>query len=274
MSFRRGKWLWIILFIAITVLAMYFLSGFIKWIPPLLLIFAYAGAENLPSIIRAIFLLIIISAIAYIFMWFTQSPEYKAGMSAYDNAEYSAAAEHFTKVLTQDPDNFEVLLARCKALRKTGHPEQALADCSRTIQLDTYSNKTDAYAARARVYRDMGMEVKALRNFSLALQNYSWDCMESKWYLLYERGILDINLGKNNAAIQDLKNAFELNKEWYPVWLPLGNAYYNIGNNDMALSAYEKYLNGYDPKEDALPETIKERIFLLRKSNSGRKSEK
>jgi len=262
---RSFKWLWTIFSIIIVILTIYFFSTLLKWILPLLillLLLADSGAENIKESIIAILLIVTASLLAWFFI---VSPEYKAGMAAYDKGEYTAAIKHFDTELKKDSAQPDVLLARCKAMGKAGHPKQALPDCNSAMSLGN-DDTTESYASRARIYNMLGMYRKSWNDFTVAIQQYEWSSSENLWYLLYERSLINLEMDRNDDAIDDLKNAYRLNEEWYPVWLPMGNAYFNKGEREKALQAYEKYMLHYDLKEDKLSGALKQRIMNLRKS--------
>lgn len=250
-----------------------FFSGEIKKTLLALIFLAYAGATNIREGIAGVSRILLTGVIIFLLIWLMESSEYKAGMTAYENGDYSTAIKQFDLDLIRDPDQANVLLVRCKALRKSGQAKQALSDCNKAIRLKYY-DETESYAAKARIYSDIGKYKEALLNFTAALNHYDWSTSESEWYLLYERGIANLNVGNNNDAIKDLKHVLSLKENWYPVWLPMGNAYYNKGNIKNAHQSYEKYMSNYNPKQDLLPETVKKRIFDLRKSNTRNKNDK
>jgi len=264
-SYSLPIWFLLCVLVIICLLAVYFLSGIVKWVILFLITIAYAGL-GVKEGIKGILWLFFISIIAFIILWMMESPEYRSGMRAFENGDYSTAIEKLNQELKKNPDHPKAYLARCLATSKSGRPEQALSDCNKAITLG-HDRKDESYAARSRVYSDLGMLKNAIDDFTVALKYTEWDSISSKWYILYERGIVNEKFGRHDGAIRDFRAVFALNEDWYHAWLPLGNAYYSKGDEQKALQAYKKYLKSYDPKVDSFPEALKRRMLYLRNSH-------
>lgn len=265
---KRGNSLpvWFLVLVGSTacLLVVVLLSGILKWILLALLVIAWAGV-SVKEGIKGFLGLAIICCVAFIALWLLESPEFHAGVAAYKEGDYALAIEKMNQELTNNPKHTEALLYRCQAKRKSGSAKQALPDCNQVINIGC-NQMADAYSARARVHQDMGLLDEAAVDFNFALIHTTWDSTSSKWYLLYERGIVHNLRNQPDAAISDLCEVLALKSDWYHAWWPLGNAYYKKQEFNKALEAYERYLGSYKPSEDSLPEALKIRINQLRQS--------
>jgi tetratricopeptide (TPR) repeat protein len=248
----------------IGVLVLFFFSGIVKWIFLVLVVFAAAGA-GIKDGLRGVCWLVLVSSALFSILWFLESPEYRAGLAAYDKGNFATAIEHLNLEIETHPKKSSAYLIRCQARLKSEQLQEALSDCNRAINLGS-ERKEESHSARARVHRKLGMAEQAVDDFNAALRYVSWDSSVSKWYLLYERGLMNQKLGRSDEAIHDLEETIHLREDWYAAWWPLGNSYFNKGDFKQALAAYERYQKSYDPKVDPFPEALKKRMAHLRKS--------
>jgi tetratricopeptide (TPR) repeat protein len=261
-----GKYYFVVLAMAAVMggLTLFFFSGVIKWIFLTLIVFASAGA-GIKEGLKGVCWLVLVCGIFYLIFWFFESPEYRAGYTAYEKGDYVTAIDNLDLAIKTHPEKGNGYLLRCKAKLKSGQTHAALPDCNLAIMLK-YERKEESYAARARVHKKLDMLEQAVADFTVALKHVNWDSSESKWYLLYERGLVNEQLERSDYAISDLLAAIELNEDWYAAWWPLGNSYFKKGKLILSLSAYEHYRESHDPNVDPFPESLNKRMAYLREA--------
>jgi len=194
--------------------------------------------------------------------WFTESPEYRAGMKAYDKEDFTTAVEKFSIVLADDPKNSEVYLKRGQALWRLGKTSEALLDLNRAIKLD-YVYKDESYAARGLVYADLENPQAAADDFSVAIKE-----LPSATDLC-NRGIMYNRLKRFDLAIKDFKRALKLDDDYTNALWGMGDAFYHQGQWRNALIFYEKYVKS----SDKMPEGLKSRIKVTRQKLVKEKTE-
>jgi tetratricopeptide (TPR) repeat protein len=199
-------------------------------------------------------ILFVACTIITVVIWFLESPEYRAGMDAFDNGDYADAIANFNVVIEKEPDHAEVYVKRCDALRRIGRAADALRDCNRAIRLD-YPFKEESYSVRGKVFAELGKFKKAVNDFSVAIQQ------AANPYDLLQRGYAYNNLGHYNRAIKDFKHALDLDDDFTYAYWGMGNALYRLGKRKAALKAYDKYeKSGKEMKKE-----MKARIESLRR---------
>ena len=82
------------------------------------------------------------------------------------------------------------------------------------------------------------------------------------WYVLFERCRLYNQIKRYDDAIRDCRAALAMNKTFYDVWWPLGNAYYQKKDFRSALDAYSRY----QQNAEKTPEFMQQRIRDLHSS--------
>jgi len=187
-------------------------------------------------------------------IWFTESPEYRAGVNAYDEGDYATAIANFDLVIQKEPDHAEAYLKRCDALRHTGGATDALADCNRAIRLD-YPFKEESYSIRGRVFTELGRFQEAIDDFSVASR------VQPSAYDLVERGNLYNRLKRHKTALKDFNRALHLDKDYVWAYWGMGNALYSLNQRKAALTAYERY----EKSGENMSKAMRARIDSLRK---------
>lgn len=180
--------------------------------------------------------MLMVCMLIWAIFWFSESPEYRAGMKAYDKEDFTSAVEKFNVVLADDPKNSEVYLKRGQALWRLEKAAEALLDLNRAIKLD-YVYKDESYAARGLVYADLGETQAAADDFSVAIKE------RPNPTDLSNRGIMYIRLKSYDKAVKDFRQALALDDDYLNAIWGMGDALYNQGKMQEALIQYERYIN-------------------------------
>ena len=92
------------------------------------------------------------------------------GMAYLNGGNYDAAIASFSQSLKIDQDLISALCYRAEAYRRSGQDEKALNESTKAIQLAREPRVlADAYITRAKVYRKLGFQDKALADIRAAL---------------------------------------------------------------------------------------------------------
>ncbi len=167
-------------------------------------------------------------------VWFSESPEYRAGINAFDNEDFATAVKNLDIVIKNNPDHDEAYVKRCIALRRIGRSADALPDCNKAIKLG-YIYEDESYRARAFVYEALGRPKEAVQDYTTALR------ARLNPYDLFNRGRMHRQLKQYDLAVRDFRKVLSLDKHFASAHWGLGNALYDQGNKKDALAAYEKY---------------------------------
>jgi len=211
----------------------------------------YGGPKNGLTMFAILFVACTVIATV---IWFLESPEYRAGVNAYDDGDYATAIENFNMVIKKEPDNAEVYVKRCIALRRIGRAADALADCNLAIKLN-YPFKEESYSARGSVFADLGKFKKAVNDFSVAIRE------RPNAYDLLERGYLYNKLRRYKRALKDFNHALAFDEDFVWAYWGMGNSLYRLGKRKDALKAYERY----EKSGKKMRKEMKARIKSLRK---------
>lgn len=209
------------------------------------------GLKRVLATLATIFL---ICVVVWGVIWFMESPEYRAGVNAYDDGDYATAITNFDQVIQKEPDHAEVYLKRCDALKRTGSAAEALADCNRAIRLD-YPFKEESYRIRGRVLTELGRFTEAVNDFSVAIQT------QPSAYDLVKRGNLYNDLKRHKKALKDFNRALYLDKDNVWAYWGMGNALYSLNQRKAALAAYERY----EKSGEKMNKAMRARVDSLRK---------
>lgn len=183
--------------------------------------------------ILATFLLVLVGIWAII--WFSASPEYRAGMNAFDKKDFATAIEKFNLVLEKEPDNAEVYLKRGTALWHLDKPSEALQDLNRAIKLD-YPFKDESYSMRGLVFADLKNPNAAAQDFTVAFKE------RPNPYDVCNRGIMYIRLKRYDLAVRDFNRALSLDGDYANALRGMGEALYYQEKWQEALNYYNKYV--------------------------------
>lgn len=198
-------------------------------------------------------IIILVCILIYLIQMIFESPEYKDGLEAFNQGDYITAIKKFKTVIANEPEHYNVAYKLCISQYNLGQYKEALPNCNRAINY-VYPLENESYAARARVYKALNMPSKAIRDYTKSLKSFN------SWYVLWERCVMYNRVKQYEKAIKDCHSALKLNKDFYDVWWPLGNAYYAKNEYSKALKAY---LN-YQHKANKTPEFMQKRIVEIR----------
>ncbi|HID72247.1 MAG TPA: tetratricopeptide repeat protein, partial [Thermoplasmata archaeon] len=154
--------------------------------------------------------------------------------------EYEKALTYYTIALSINPQNPAVYNDLGNTYFYLNRYRRSLEAFKKAITLD--SKNPIVYQNRGIVLNTIGRYEEAIKDLDKALElNPN---LETAWR---EKGVALSNLELYDEAIKSFKKAFEIKKD-SEAWLELGRTYFNIGDYEKALKAYE---NGtkYFPSE-------------------------
>jgi len=126
-----------------------------------------------------------------------------------------------------------ILTSRGAYYIMSGRPKDAVAVCTKAIELDPNSAAT--YCNRANALSNLGKSSEALSDLSKAID------LDPKNAVAYcSRGTTYRRAGKLNEAISDFSKAIELNPRLFMAYMNRGAAYIRAGQPDKAVSDCDK----------------------------------
>ena len=146
-----------------------------------------------------------------------------------------------TKAIELDPTFVKnAYINRGRAYSALGKKQEAIADYNKAIELNPKS--AYAYLNRGRVYSDLGNHRQAIADYSKAIE------LEPKYANAYgNRGFAYFCLGNHQQAIADNTKAIELNPKEVYAYVNRGRAYFALGNKEQAIADYNKAIE-IEPK--------------------------
>lgn len=208
------------------------------------------------------------------------------GLEQFDSGDYVGAVTTFSRALANDPDNVDALLGRSAAHLNLGNYNAARNDLERLVELapneravfynygileeadgnlelalDYYERAIEldptyapAYYGRASVQYSNGNYVGTVASLNAALQRDF-----NNLPLLYNlRGRAYIELNNTQTAINDFEQAIELNPNFAESYLNLGDLYYDLGEQELALTNYRAYVERVGNADQSIIDRINE----------------
>jgi tetratricopeptide (TPR) repeat protein/serine/threonine protein kinase len=143
------------------------------------------------------------------------------------------AVADFSRSLELDPNSAQPWINRGVAYRNLGKLKKAVADFSRAIQLDR--NHAFAWNNRAAVYKELGQPEKALRDYSRAVE------LDTKYAKAWGgRGSVYLDLGQPKQALADLTRALDLEPKDAITWYNRGHTYSDLRQWKEAIADFSK----------------------------------
>jgi serine/threonine protein kinase/lipoprotein NlpI len=148
--------------------------------------------------------------------------------------DFAGAARVFTGCILKRPDHACSYFCRAVAYIKLRRYEEAVADCSKAIQLEP--KYAAAWDVRGVVYCDhLGQPAKAVADFSRAIELKPKEA--KRWQ---NRGVAYDKLGRFDKAIADYSKAIELDEKLARTWSVRGFAYFHLGQMNNAVADFSK----------------------------------
>lgn len=133
-------------------------------------------------------------------------------------------------------DNFgKAYYWRGMAYGKATDAQKALEDFSRAIQKNPMLY--EAYKYRGNIFGLMKNYERSVEDLNVFLEHYPDEVPE-----LYNRGLSNANLNRDQDAIADFSRAIELDSSFLRVYRARGNCYKKVGEFNKAASDLQKYL--------------------------------
>jgi serine/threonine protein kinase/Tfp pilus assembly protein PilF len=143
--------------------------------------------------------------------------------------DFARAVVVFTGCILKRPDHAYAHYCRAGAYRKLGRYPEAVADCSRAIDLDP--GFAEAWYLRGRICGERGQLKEAIADFSQAI------ALDSKLAIAWlSRGVGYSRLGQQKKAVADCSRAIELDSQLAIAWYTRGVAYSYLDETDKAVA--------------------------------------
>lgn len=141
-----------------------------------------------------------------------------------EGKEYNQAIEECTKKIENGADSVNAAIAhfnRGRAYYLKGQLELAIADYTKTIELNPQDAEAEAYDYRGDAYREKGQHDQAIRDYTKAIQ------LNPKYAMAYsKRGFVYYIYKKQyDQAIADYSKAVELNMKMQSLYHDLASLY-------------------------------------------------
>ena len=147
--------------------------------------------------------------------------------------KFEEALDDLNKAIELDPNNPEIFKYRGHVFFNLEKFDEGIKDMTTAIEKDSLN--IERYLDRARFFEDIEKLNEALQDYNTAISLEP----ENK-HCWYKRGRFYSLYGENNdAAIKDLKKAIEIDSSYVAAISELGNTYYFIGNDTLALKWLE-----------------------------------
>ena len=147
--------------------------------------------------------------------------------------DFEAAVMAFTGCIMRRPEHVTAWKCRGGAYGKLRQYDQALADCSKAIELK--ADFAEAWYNRGVVYGNLHQYDKAIANYSKTIE-LKPDYVNA----LYNRGNAYRHLHQYDKAIADYSKAIELSPDDADAWTNRGLAYAGLRQYDKAIAQYSK----------------------------------
>ena len=156
--------------------------------------------------------------------------------------DFAGAARVFTGCILKRRDHAHAYGGRAVAYGKLRRYEEALADCSKAIELDP--KLAEAWSNRGLIYRKLGQLDKALADYSKAI-----DLDPKRATAWSNRGAIYCDhLAQYHKAIAHFSKAIELDPKRASAWYNRGVAYRKMGQLEKAVADWSKAIE-LDPKD-------------------------
>jgi tetratricopeptide (TPR) repeat protein len=157
-----------------------------------------------------------------------------------DQEDFVGAARVFTGCILARPDHAGAYYARGNAYARLGRYAEALADCSRAIELNP--KIAHFWNSRGSSHKGLGQPNKALADFTQAI------ALDPKFaHAWYNRGGAYSQLGQFDRAIADYSRAIELEPTVPLAWNNRGVTYSELGRPGKAVADFTRAIE-VDPK--------------------------
>lgn len=156
---------------------------------------------------------------------------YELGRACYFQKNYNKAINCFSKAIEYDSTLAKAYLAK-GLIRYEQNDILALSDLNQAIHFAP--NSPDAYLYRASIYESLNNDEKALEDYSSIIKLVPYPC----YHCHYNRGIINNELGKYDAAIDDFDRYIELDTLNKYSYNERGWAKFNIGAYQEAIKDF------------------------------------
>jgi len=146
-----------------------------------------------------------------------------------------AAAAAFTGCIMKRPEHAYAYYCRGNAYLNLSHNAEAVADCSKAIELDPKEER--AFNSRGTAYYRLGHPDKALDDFSEAIKLDPKDA-----YAWSNRGVVYTRLNQPGKALPAFSRAIELDPKLAQAWNGRGQAYHALRQPDKAVADFRAAL--------------------------------
>jgi len=158
--------------------------------------------------------------------------DYADGVAAFNNKDFAAAVNFFSKAIEQDQNNADAFVYRGGAYNSLGELDKAFADCDAAIRLDP--KQVSALANRGSVWFAKNEFDKALADYDAAIR---LDAQNATIYI--GRGSTWYAKGEADKAIADYEMAIRLDPNDVSAYINRGAAWYAKGDLEKVLADFD-----------------------------------
>jgi tetratricopeptide (TPR) repeat protein len=139
------------------------------------------------------------------------------------------ALRYYTATVVLRPHNVHTRRAVAGLLKDKGALTEAIAQCSKVVEMDPMDYRN--WALRAVAYYRLRQHDRALADLNKAI-----DQDPKQVVVWFNRGYLHAELHHYDRAIADLSKAIELNPKWALPWWQRGRVHYRLRHYDQAIA--------------------------------------
>jgi len=174
----------------------------------------------------------------------SRSPEWKMDP---DHEQSLQKVEYYSDILARDPENSLAYSRRGDAYHRLGRLELAIADYTRSFELDP--SRPGPITNRAGIYRALKQYKAALVDYKFLLNRFP-DCN-----IHQNRSLVYLDLQDYESAMLDMDRAVELSPERPGPWTNRALLYLRLKQPERARSDYQKALE-IDPTSKQIKQAL------------------
>lgn len=142
--------------------------------------------------------------------------------------------------LQVNPSNYKYEAYRCKAgaLQELQRFEPALDSLNEAIKFN--NNNSADFLAQGELRYALGQYRGALESLNEAIEIRKIQNLPPLALLYNNRGLVQLELGKHELALEDVETAIEIDSNYVPAWRNKGLILETIEQNEESLTAYDK----------------------------------
>ena len=169
---------------------------------------------------------------------------YRAGVGLQVQGKFEEAIASYSEAIEHDPELAVAYIARADVYNRLGEYKKSIEDLDKAIGLEL--GLASAYYLRRSAYNQLDQSaLPAVEEFNEALEEVSEVIELARAFA--SRGAANIRLGDENAAIQDLNKAIDLDPRYSLAYFHRALAYSELGRPETAIQDLDKAIQ-LDPQ--------------------------